>query len=154
MMQAAIVITLDGYLGSTVVVDFVAKPASGSSTEWQATLAASGGVAGGAMAVPAGTTVLSVKPRFYLRQNIPITGGGNTIIVDLGSYLGGDIDGNNQVDGTDYAWLRYWWGTTAGEWHAIAGDDLFPDLNGDGVIDPKDYDVLKGGWYHQGAALP
>ena len=154
MMQATATVTLPDYLGSAVVVDFVAKPASGTSTAWEATLAASGGVAEGKVAVPAGTTVLSVKPRFYLRQNIPITISDNTITLDLGSYLGGDIDGNNQVDGTDYAWLRYWWGTTPDEWHAIAADDLYPDLNGDGVIDSKDYDILKLGWYQKGADLP
>ena len=138
----------------SVTINGVAKLASGPSTEWQATLTASAGGVSGTVAIPAGATMPSVKPRFYLRQNIPITGSGKTIIVDLGSCKGGDIDGNNQVDGTDYAWLRYWRGTTADEWHAIAGDDLFPDLNGDGVIDSKGYDVLKEGWYQQGAALP
>ena len=112
-----------------------------------------GGGASGTVAIPAGTTVLSVKPRFYLRQNIPITGGGDTITVDLGSYIGGDIDGNNQVDGTDYAWLRFGWGGSPGTGRRLPGI-AYPDLNGDRVIDTKDYEVLKLGWYQRGAALP
>ena len=78
-------------------------------------------------------------------------------------FMGGDVDGDNQVDGTDYAWLRYWWGTTYSAGlrpsgttpYDINGDGKidandFPDLNGDGMIDALDYLILKDGWYQQG----
>jgi hypothetical protein len=81
-------------------------------------------------------------------------------------FLGGDANGDNQVDGADYAWLRYWWNTYQSVWTAAVGNDLtydidgdgkidandFPDLNGDGYIDELDYAVLKNGWYQPGDA--
>ena len=169
MTMASGTITLPGYLGPTeVVVDFVAKNGSTVLGQAQMTLPASGAPnVSYAIGVPAGTTSLNVKPRFYLRKNTDVAGSitGNEVTLNLGPFTGGDVDGNNQVDGTDYAWLRYWWGYTLEAWTgAVAGTGLtydingdgkidandFPDLNGDGVIDSKDYDILKDGWYQAG----
>jgi hypothetical protein len=169
MTMASGTITLPGYLGPTeVVVDFVAKNGSTVLGQAQMTLAASGAPnVSYAIGVPAGTTSLNVKPRFYLRKNTDVAGSitGNEVTLNLGPFTGGDVDGNNQVDGTDYAWLRYWWGYTLEAWTgAVAGTGLtydingdgkidandFPDLNGDGVIDSKDYDILRDGWYQAG----
>ena len=162
--------TLSNYAGAVaVVVDFVAKNESTVLGQAEGTFAASGPGVAYTIGVPAGTTSLSVKPRFYLRRNIDVTGkiAGNEVTLNLGLFTGGDVDGNNQVDGTDYAWLRYWWGYRLPGWTTAVGNDLtydingdgkidasdFPDLNGDGVIGPEDYDILKDGWYQVGDPL-
>jgi hypothetical protein len=61
---------------------------------------------------------------------------------------------DNQVDATDYAWLRTCWGNS-GPVYTINGNPAndpknFPDLNGDGIVDSKDYQILKNGWYQAG----
>jgi hypothetical protein len=74
--------------------------------------------------------------------------------VDLGSFTGGDVDGNNQVDGTDYAWLRALWDTT-GPLYDVNGDghiddNDFPGMDGDGKIGAGNYLILKDGWHQKG----
>jgi hypothetical protein len=122
--------------------------------------------------VPAGTKTVSLKPRFYLRKlftfDLPLPTE-NTAPINLSGvlFLGGDADSNNQVEGTDYAWLRYWWGKFLAGWTAAVGTDVtdydvngdgkldandFPDLNGDGIINSLDYNILKDGWYKAGDA--
>ena len=112
-----------------------------------------------AIGVPPDTATLSLKPRFYLRKKfaVPATiATANEVTLDItGTFLGGDADGNNQVDGNDYAWLRALWGKTSNTQYDINGDgkldaDDFPDLNGDGVTDALDYALLKAGWYQKG----
>ena len=100
-----------------------------------------------ALGVPANTATLSLKPRFYLRKRFTVPAGiaiANQVTLDLtGTFLGGDADGNNQVDGTDYAWLRYWWSKTGSAWPR-AGTDLTYDLNRDGQLDANDFPDLNG----------
>ena len=163
--------SLPGYTGGAIQVLFVAKDSAGNilaTNAVQLATADGGSSFTYALGVPANTATLSLKPRFYLRKRFTVPAGiaiANQVTLDLtGTFLGGDADGNNQVDGTDYAWLRYWWGKTGSAWAAAAGTDLtydlnrdgqldandFPDLNGDGTIDPLDYAILKAGWYQKG----
>jgi len=125
-------------------VSFVATGASGTLGGGYATVTGSGTSLSYVIAAPVGTTELWVKPHFYLAQNISVNGGGNTITLNLGGVVGGDVDDNNQVDGTDYAWLRYYWDTAAPQ----------ADLNGDGMVNAADYAILKDGWYQKGAPHP
>lgn len=154
--------SLSGYKGGAIKVVFVAKDSHGNAlgtNEVQLTTADGGGSFTYAIGVPSDTATLSLKPRFYLRKrfNVPQTiSNANEVTLNItGAFLGGDADGNNQVDGNDYAWIRALWGKTGNAQYDINGDgkidaDDFPDLNGDGVTDALDYAILKDGWYHQG----
>ncbi len=150
---------LYGYLGPTeIVVTFVAKD-SNSNTVGQAemTFPAPGGLVSYSVGVPGNTKTLSVKPRFYLRKRFDVSSqitGQNQVAMNLGTFTGGDVNEDNQVDLTDYAWLRTCWGTS-GPQYEINGPPLndpknFPDLNGDGTIDSLDYEILRNGWYQAG----
>ena len=154
--------SLSGYKGGAIKMLFVAKDSHGNAlgtNEVQLATADGGGSFTYAIGVPSDTATLSLKPRFYLRKrfNVPQTiSNANEVTLNItGTFLGGDADGNNQVDGNDYAWIRALWGKTGNAQYDINGDgkidaDDFPDLNGDGVTDALDYAILKDGWYHQG----
>jgi hypothetical protein len=160
---------IPGFTAATIPVTFVAKAGDGTplSTNTMQVATTDGGHSFSfSLGVPIGTKTISLKPRFYLRKRFDVSATGNQVTLDLGgtTFLGGDVDGNNQVDGADYAWLRYWWGKPWSGWTNDVGTNLtydingdgkidandFPDLNGDGVMDAKDYKILKGGWYHSG----
>jgi len=155
-------VSLSGYKGTAIKVVFVAKDSYGKGLATNAVelATADGGSSFSyAMAVPPETATLSLKPRFYLRRKFAVPASiatGNQVTLDItGTFLGGDADDNNQVDGNDYAWIRALWGKTSNTQYDVNGDgkidaDDFPDLNGDGVLDAKDYALLKDGWYHRG----
>jgi hypothetical protein len=154
--------SLSGYKGSAIKVVFVAKDSAGAALETnevQLATANGGSSFTYAIGVPPNTATLSLKPGFYLRKRFsvpPAIATANEVTLDImWTFLGGDADGNNQVDGNDYAWIRALWGQTSNPQYDINGDgrinaDDFPDLNGDGVIDALDYAILKDGWYQQG----
>ena len=159
LTKASGTLTLPGYLGpAPVVVDFVAEDGSTVLGQGEATFAASGPDVTYAIGVPAGTTSLYVKPRFYLMRKIDVTDPftESTVTIDLGSFVGGDANNDNKVNGDDYAAIRALWGQMSNTQYDLNGDgkvdasDYFPDLNGDGVIDASDYQILKDGWYQQG----
>jgi hypothetical protein len=151
--------TLYNYLGPTeIVVKFVAKD-SGSNivSQQEVALPATGASINFSLSLPANTATLSIKPRFYLRQKFDVAAalaGQNQVTLNFGTFTGGDVYEDNQVDATDYAWLRTCWGNS-GPVYVINGSPVsdpsnFPDLNGDGIVDAKDYEILKNGWYQAG----
>lgn len=154
--------SLSGYKGSAIEVVFVAKDSAGAALETnevQLATANGGSSFTYAIGVPPNTATLSLKPGFYLRKRFAVPteiSTANEVPLDITeTFLGGDADGNNQVDGNDYAWIRALWGQTSNPQYDINGDEKieaadFPDLNGDGVIDALDYAILKDGWYQQG----
>ena len=154
--------SLSGYKGDTIKVLFVAKDSDGkalATNDVQLATADGGSSFTYAIGVPPNTATLSLKPRFYLRKRfaVPATiATANQVTLDItGTFLGGDADDNNQVDGNDYAWIRALWGKTSNTQYDLNGDgkidaDDFPNLNGDGVIDALDYALLKAGWYQKG----
>ncbi len=164
---------LPGFTAGTIPVTFVAKASDGTTVLGtnvvEVTTANSGQSFTFTVGVPSGTATISLKPRFYLRKRFTAPaniGTDNTATLDISGavFVGGDANGDNQVDGTDYAWIRYWWGTSLSLWTSTVGDNLtydingdgiidgndYPDLNGDGTIDALDYDILKNGWYQTG----
>ena len=158
---------LPGFTAGTIPVTVVASDSSHNplgTNVVEVTTSNSGESFTFTIGVPVGTAYISLKPRFYLRKLLPLTTPvttENTVTLPMTGvfFVGGDADGNNQVDGTDYAWIRTFWGQTTGshDQYDINGDtkinaDDFPDLNGDGVIDVHDYDILKNGWYQAGDA--
>ena len=155
-------ITLYNYLGgegAKVTVVFVARDSDGNEVGRDEVEldAPAGNPVSYAIGVPVGTATLSAKPRFFLRQKTSVTAG-NTAGLDSNfvEFVGGDADNNNQVDGTDYAWLRACWNQSGPlAPNDINGDEKinaldFPDFNGDGNINALDYEVLKHGWYQKG----
>ena len=156
--------SLSGYKGSAIKVVFVAKDSAGAALETnEVHLATTNGGSSFtyAIGVPPNTATLSLKPGFYLRKRFsvpPAIATANEVTIEITwTFLGGDADGNNQVDGNDYAWIRALWDQPSNPQpqYDINGDgrtnaDDFPDLNGDGVIDALDYAILKDGWYQQG----
>jgi hypothetical protein len=154
--------SLSGYKGGTIKVRFVAKDADGkglATNEVQLATTDGGSSFAYAIGVPPDTATLCLKPRFFLRGSIPVpaaVGTDNAVTLTItNTFVGGDADNNNQVDGNDYAWTRALWGKTSNDQYDVNGDgkvdaDDFPDLNGDGVIDAQDYALLKAGWYQKG----
>ena len=94
----------------------------------------------------------------YLRKKFDFSTDPDHVTINLTSvsFLGGEANSDNQVQGFDYAWLRALWGTSSDNLtYDINGGNVldladFPDLNGDGIIDALDYDILKDGWYNFG----
>jgi len=150
--------SLTNYLGSTNTVKVVAKDsASNVLGTAELVLTVSGGAFTNIIGVPANTATISLKPRFYLRKKFTVSITGNQVTLDLSgtSFIGGDANSDNKVDGTDYAWLRTLWGRTSNTQYDINGDGHidaadFPDLNGDGSIGTPDYNILIAGWYKAG----
>ncbi|MGO8926162.1 MAG: dockerin type I domain-containing protein [Limisphaerales bacterium] len=163
---------LDGFAAATVPVAYITSDSTGATYSNVVQVA---GVSDGTftitLGVPPGTTSVRLKPRFYLSKvftadKLTFNGDGNTGTIDLGgvTFLGGDANGDDKVDGTDYAWLRYWWGYTYDAWSSYVGSNLAYDINGDGVIDANDfpdfggygvigaadYLILEDGWYQTG----
>jgi hypothetical protein len=139
--------SLSGYKGGHIRVRFVAKDADGNglaTNEVQLATADGGSSFAYSIGVPPDTAILCLKPRFFLRGSIPVPAAvrsANEVPLTITNmFKGGDADNNNQVDGTDYAWLRYYWFQDAPQY----------DLNGDGIINADDYALLKGGWYQKG----
>ncbi len=153
---------LDGYTAATIPVTFVTKNASGitySNVVLATTATDDHKQFTITVGVPPGTTSVRIKPRFYLSRvfhfDPPTTADDTAVTISGVTFFGGDADSNDQVDGTDYAWIRALWSSSA---------PLY-DVNGDGKIDandfPKfsggtlpigaaDYEILKNGWYQTG----
>src|SRR6266550_8226297 len=140
------------------MVVFVAKDSDGNVLATnEVECATASGTFEFAIGVPPNTATISLKPRFYLRKKFTVSVTGNQVTLDLSgtSFLGGDANNDNKVDGTDYAWLRTLWGRTSNTQYDINGDGHidaadFPDLNGDGSIGTPDYNILIAGWYKAG----
>jgi hypothetical protein len=139
-------------------VKFVAKDsASNIVAQEELALPATGANINFSLSVPTNTATLSIKPRFYLRQKFDVAAelaGQNEVTLNFGTFIGGDVYEDNQVDATDYAWLRQCWGNSSPVYvintNSVSDPWNFPDLNGDGIIDSKDYQILTNGWYQAG----
>jgi len=125
-------------------VTFVAT--GGATKTWALTLPFSGGVAAYTLTdVPAGTTGISAKTAWSLRNKLAVTldGNGQATGVDFivgEKLLGGDINGSNSINIQDYAILKLKWFTT----------DPVADIDGSGVVNNTDYTIMKGNWFKVG----
>src|SRR6266550_1271732 len=109
------------------MVVFVAKDSDGNVLATnEVECATASGTFEFAIGVPPNTATVSLKPRFYLRKKFSVATDDNHVTLDLSgvSFLGGDANSDNQVQGTDYAWLRALWGTHSNPTYDINGDTV------------------------------
>lgn len=139
-------VELEGFAGASRVVTFVAT--GGSSTRaWNLTLSGwTAGVASYTLTeVPEGTTGISAKAAWNLRQKLGVTlvSGQATADFIVGEKLyGGDVNGSNSVNIQDYAIMKKYWLSTS----------TIADINGDGAVNATDYALMKLNWYKVGDA--
>ena len=97
--------------------------------------------------VPSGTTGLSAKTNWNLRQKMTVAldvngqAAANFTGADL--LRAGDFDNSNSVNILDYTILKRHWNTT----------NPIGDLNGDGQVNITDYSLMKVNWFTLGEAL-
>ncbi len=111
--------------------------------------------------VPASTTLVSAKSAWTLRETLPVslvgttsatanfvnsgnvpTRSGTFDVVNDHDLRGGDINGDNVVDLTDFGILQ----------GAYGGTGSAADINGDGAVNAADYFILKANYGSQGDA--
>jgi hypothetical protein len=148
-------VELEGFVGTTSrVVTFVAT--GGTTKTWNLTLTgwASYKTSYTLTDVPSGTTGISAKTAWTLRERLTVAWDGDSqAVADFVSdgtagwsdatdhYLrGGDINGSNSVNVLDYSILKMNWNTS----NAVA------DINGSGLVYTTDYDLMKGNWFKTG----
>ena len=90
--------------------------------------------------VPAGTTHVSAKTAWHLRQRQAVTWAGGQATVNF-QLSGGDLDDSNLVDIFDYFHLASAW---------YQPNDA-ADIDGSGMVDLDDYLILSNHWYQQGS---
>ena len=131
-------ITFSDYLGSTptsVVLSFRSAGASSPFTTMTVAVDASGNYV--AQNVPEQAYIVYVQLGSWLRKTIALDLTTNDATANY-VLVNGDIDGNNRINTTDRRLLSVANGSrpTSSNWNPRA------DLNGDGVVDSKDYAIL------------
>ena len=116
---------------------------------WSPTLTFAPGAGGGGVAgftldnVPVGTTHVSAKTAWHLRQRRPVTFTGRAALADFtgaGALPGGDLTGWNHVGLEDYFHL-------AASWYRAESS---ADIDGSGFVDLDDYLILSNNWDAEG----
>jgi hypothetical protein len=147
-------VELDSFTGAARTVRFVAS--GGSPASWELSLSFTGGIGSYTLVnVPDGTTALSAKTAWNLREKLTVsldTQGQATGVDFIGDgvdgwsdatdhYLrGGDLNADNYVNIFDYSVLKINWNTH----NAVA------DISGDGDVQLHDYSILKNSWFKGG----
>ena len=89
--------------------------------------------------VPAGTAQISAKSPWNLRKRLPVSflgGAGTASFTGISQLPGGDLDGSNVVDLTDYFQL-------ATAWYQV---NAAADIDGSGMVDLDDYFIMANHW--------
>jgi hypothetical protein len=152
--QVAGSVQAQGFIGGNRVVTFVATGGALTKT-WNLNLTFVGDTASYVLPdVPSGTTAISAKTAWSLRERLPVTfdanGQATANFISDGTpgwndatdhYLrGGDFSGNNIINFQDYSVL----GNNFFSFNSIA------DITGDGQVDYDDYFVLVSNWLTAG----
>jgi hypothetical protein len=137
-------VALQGFVGSSRIVRFVATGGSSNKT-WDLTLNFSSGVANYTLTdVPTGTTGISAKTAWTLRKKLAVTfdvnGQATADFTGNGQLPGGDFNGDNQVNFLDYSILAANYFTT----------DPVADITGDGQVNFLDYGILAANYFTAG----
>jgi len=144
--QATGQVELESFVGTSRAVTFVAT--GGTAKSWTLTLSFSGGAASYTLTdIPAGTTGISAKTAWNLRQKLAVTLDGDGQVTGVNftgadKLLGGDLNGDNFVNILDYSVLKNNWYTT----NPVA------DINGDGQVQTQDYSLLRSNFFKRGDA--
>jgi hypothetical protein len=138
--QVAGQVELQGFVGSSRAVTFVAT--GGTVKTWTQTLSFVGTTASYTLTdVPAGTTGVSAKTAWSLRNKLAVTldSDGQAAAGFTGGemLLGGDLNGSNSINVLDYSVLKTRWFTS----------DPVADINGSGRVDLTDYSIQKANWF-------
>lgn len=140
-------ISLEGFVGSSRMVRFVATNGSGTVLKtWD--LLVTGFSLGSASfeltEVPSAIARLSAKTDWNLRRRLPVTldsfGQGVVAFTGSSNLKGGDLNNTNTVNALDYAILKANWLTT----NAVA------DVTGNGVVNALDYAPMKANYFTAG----
>lgn len=127
-------------------VTFTATGAAGNVlASWTVPVAFSGGLGGAELdRVPDGTAFLSAKMAWNLRVRQPVAlgadGRGVNSFTDANRLRGGDLNGDNRVNLSDYNILRGTFSTVLGQ----------ADITGDGMVNLSDYNILRANWFTLG----
>ena len=92
--------------------------------------------------VPAGTYDIRVKSptKYYANCSTVTLPGSGTTQKDMGTMQGGDANGDNRVNATDFNILK----NTLGKGCGDSGYDDRADFNGDCLVNTQDFNILKG----------
>jgi len=146
-------VELEAFVGASRPVTFVAT--GGTATKsWTLTLGFAAGVASYALTdVPDGTTGISAKAAWNLREKLAVMLADGQATADFLSdgtagwsdstdhYLrGGDLNGSNSINVLDYSILKVKWLTA----------DPQADVDGNGVVNTDDYNLMKRNWFKVG----
>lgn len=90
-----------------------------------------------------GTYDLSYKASHWLRKDVNgVVLSASGPVTESVALKNGDANGDNKVDGNDYAFVKRHYGATPGS----SNWDPMADLNGDGKVDYHDYNVIVFFW--------
>jgi len=137
-------VELQGFTGNTRDVTFVAT--GGTPKTWiKSVTNFSGGIGSVILEdVPAGTTSISAKTAWTLRNKVAAsfnaTGVGSANLTGTGFLKAGDITGDNVINTLDYSVLRYNWLT----------NNTVSDLTGNSSTNTADYGLLKANFFTVG----
>ena len=138
-------IELEGFVGTSRTVTFVATGGTSSKT-WTPTLTSfTGAIASFELTdVPDGSTHVSAKTEWTLRSRVALSGGDdNQWTADLigdDKLLGGDLNGSNFINILDYSILANLYG----------GVDPVADIDGGGYVNVADYSMLATNYFQPG----
>jgi hypothetical protein len=94
-----------------------------------------------------GNVKVIVKPWHWLSKSFSRTLTAHGTATASGTYINGDIDGDDEVSVLDYITLSATFGTEAGQ----LGFDVDADLDGDSVVSILDYLILSKNYGTSGA---
>ena len=139
-------VELEGFVVATTSREVTFVATGGVKTSWTLTLSFTGGVANYQLdGVPEGTTGLSAKTAWNLRQKLDVSYTDDRAVadfIDTDKLPGGDLNGTNSVNILDYTIMRTRWMTS----------DPVADIDGSGVVNPTDYTIMKLNWFKAGDA--
>ena len=143
VLQVSGQVALEGFVGTTRNVQFSVTDGTSFTNRFTQTLSFGAGAASYSFAVPAGTTRVSAKTAWHLRQTTPgslvFVGGATVANFTLPA---GDITGTNGVDLADYYQL-------AAAWYQ---PNSAADIDGSGLVDLDDYFLMANHWLEQDMA--
>ncbi|MDQ8191595.1 right-handed parallel beta-helix repeat-containing protein [Roseibacillus persicicus] len=150
--EIAVEIELEGFVGASREIEFVATDVHGSQVSWTKTVVFDGVTHLGSVSlenVPADLTNLSAKTAWNLRRNNTVIADGvgwaSTSFTGGRALPGGDLTGDNVINTRDYARLR-------NNYQSLDPSAAEADITGSGGVILNDYNLLKANFFTAGEA--